>query len=48
MYSHFNKSAPILTHCIYLSWNKVLASDSMLLSVEDGVFLGYITVGFQL
>ena len=26
MYSHFNKSAPILTHCIYLSWNEVLAS----------------------
>ena len=45
MYSYFNKSAPILT---YLSWNKVLASDSMLLSVEDSVFLGHITVGFQL
>ena len=45
MYRHFNKRAPILT---YLSWNEVLASDSMLLSVEDGVFLGYITVGFQL
>ena len=45
MYSHYNKSEPKLT---YLSWNEVLASDSMVLSVEDGVFLGHITVGSQL